>query len=49
MYFGLTIEIMIGLILAYAKPINVVFGSRDNTFDHFGTVAIPFAIIIFLM
>ena len=32
MYFGMTTELMIGLILAYVKPINVVFGSRDNTF-----------------
>jgi sodium/potassium-transporting ATPase subunit alpha len=49
MYFGLTTEIIIGLVLAYAKPINVVFGSRDNTFVHYGMIAIPFSIVIFII
>jgi sodium/potassium-transporting ATPase subunit alpha len=46
MYFGMTTEIIIGLILAYVYPINVVFGSRDNTFLHFGIVAVPVSLII---
>jgi sodium/potassium-transporting ATPase subunit alpha len=46
MYFGMTTEIMIGLILAYVYPINVVFGSRDNTFLHFGIVVVPVSLII---
>lgn len=46
-YFALTTEIIIGMILAYTKSINIVFGSRDNTFEHYGMVAVPFSIVIF--
>lgn len=45
-YFGMTSEIVIGLILAYVYPINVVFGSRDNIFLHFGIIAVPVSLII---
>ncbi len=40
---------MIGLILAYVYPINIVFGSRDNIFMHFGVIAVPFSLLILLL
>lgn len=49
MYFGITTEIMIGFILAYVYPINIVFGSRDNIFMHFGIISIPFSLLILLL
>lgn len=49
MYFGMTTEIMIGFILAYIYPINIVFGSRDNIFMHFGIVAVPVSLLILLL
>lgn len=48
MYFGMTTEILIGFILAYVYPINVVFGSRDCIFIHFGIVVVPIALLILL-
>jgi len=49
MYFGLTTELLIGLGLAYIQPINIVFGSRDCIFMHFGLVAIPISLILLLI
>lgn len=46
MFFGMSTEIIIVFILAYVYPINVVFGSRDNIFLHFGIVAIPISLLI---
>jgi sodium/potassium-transporting ATPase subunit alpha len=37
---------MISIILAYAYPINVVFGSRDCIFIHFGILAVPMSLFV---
>lgn len=49
MYFGMTTEIMIGFILGYVYPINIVFGSRDNIFMHYGIIAVPVSLLILLL
>lgn len=46
MYFGMTTEILIGFILAFVYPINVVFGSRDNIFIHWGIVSVPISLLL---
>ncbi len=46
MFFGMSTEIIIVFVLAYVYPINVVFGSRDNTYMHFGIVGIPVSLMI---
>ena len=45
MLFSLTTELMLILVAAYFQPFNVAFGTRDNIFMHFGTPAIPFAMM----
>lgn len=49
MYFGMSTEILIGFCLAYIYPINIVFGSRDNIFMHFGIVAVPISLLLLLI
>jgi len=49
MYFGMTTEIIIGFCLAFITPINLVFGSRDNVFMHFGIVAVPFSLLLLVI
>lgn len=49
MYFGMSTEIMIGFVLGFIYPINIIFGSRDNTFMHFGIIAVPFSLLILLL
>jgi len=44
MLFGFASEICVSLILAYCFGINVVFGTRDTIFIHFGIAALPFGI-----
>ena len=36
---------MLLLVAAYFKPFNVAFGTRDNIYMHFGTTALPFALL----
>ncbi|CAM6004648.1 unnamed protein product [Sphagnum balticum] len=47
MYFGMTTELLIGFALGYIYPINIVFGSRDCIFMHYGVIAIPTSLLIF--
>lgn len=48
-HFSLTTEILLVTALAYFLPMSTAFGFRDNTFMHFGTAAIPFAILQLLV
>jgi len=48
-YFGITTECMIMLGLAFILPLNIVFGTRDNIFMHFGIIAIPFGLLRMLI
>lgn len=48
-HFSLTTEILLVTALAYFLPMSTAFGFRDNTFMHFGTASIPFAIIQMLV
>ena len=41
--FSLTTEVMFVLLAAYFQPFNIVFGTRDNVFIHFGIAVLPFA------
>lgn len=45
MLFGFSTEILIALLLAYSQGINIVFGTRDVIFIHFGLLGLPFCII----
>ena len=45
MTFSLTTELMLILVAAYFQPFNTAFGTRDNIYMHFGTPAIPFAML----
>jgi len=40
---------MLVLLAAYFQPFNVVFGTRDNIFIHFGMPALPFAFLQLLI
>jgi sodium/potassium-transporting ATPase subunit alpha len=46
MIFSIITEICLILAAAYILPLNVVFGTRDNVYMHFGTPAIPFALLL---
>jgi sodium/potassium-transporting ATPase subunit alpha len=46
-YFGMITEVMLTMVVAFLIPFNIGFGTRDNIFVHFGTMAIPFALIDF--
>lgn len=45
MFFGLTSELVICVILAYIRPINYAFGTRDVIFLHFGMYAMFISIV----
>lgn len=40
---------MLVFAVTYFEPFYVAFGLRDNIFMHFGTPAIPFAILMILI
>jgi sodium/potassium-transporting ATPase subunit alpha len=40
---------MLIILAAYFQPFNTAFGTRDNIYMHFGTPAIPFALVITLV
>lgn len=40
---------MLVLLAAYFQPFNIVFGTRDNVFIHFGIPVLPFAFIQLLI
>lgn len=46
LWFGFFVDIWIMTILAYFKPINIAFGTRDLIFIHFGICGIPFGIYL---
>lgn len=48
-HFAITTEILLILILSYFLPLSTAFGFRDVTYMHFGTPAIPFAIVLYLI
>lgn len=45
MIFGWISEIALTFALAYIKPINKIFGTRDIQFTHFIMPSVPFAIL----
>jgi sodium/potassium-transporting ATPase subunit alpha len=47
MIFGITQELTVTLLLAYVLPFNVVFGTRDCIYLHFGMVAFPIGMLIY--
>lgn len=49
MFFSLTTEIMLVLLVTYFKPFNVAFGLRDTIFMHFGAAALPFGMLMLLI
>ena len=49
LFFSLTTEVMLVFLVTYFEPFYVAFGLRDNIFMHFGTPAIPFALLMMLI
>ena len=47
--FSVTTEIFLVIILTFIYPLNVGFGFRDNIFMHYGTPALPFAMILLVV
>lgn len=45
MFFALTTELMLVLLVTFFIPFNVAFGLRDNIFMHYGMAAVPFAML----
>lgn len=45
MIFAFASEICITLLLAYSTGINLVFGTRDCIFIHFGIQGLPYCMI----
>jgi len=48
-YFGITVQCIVMLSLAFIHPLNIVFGTRDCIFAHFGIIAIPFGLLRILL
>lgn len=46
MFFGFTTEFVLCIFLAYCRPINYAFGTRDVVFLHFGMYAFFFSTVI---
>lgn len=44
-FFGIIIEWLLTIAVAYFYAFNVAFGTRDNIFMHFGVMAIPFGLL----
>lgn len=44
MFFGFASEFVICIFLAYCRPVNHAFGTRDVIFLHFGMYAFFFSI-----
>jgi sodium/potassium-transporting ATPase subunit alpha len=49
MFFALTTEIMLVLLITFFIPFNVAFGLRDNIFMHYGIPALPFGMLQLLI
>lgn len=48
MYFGFLSEIILMVCLSYIQGLNLVFGTRDCMFIHFGICSIPFALLMII-
>jgi sodium/potassium-transporting ATPase subunit alpha len=46
MIFAFSTEILITLLLAYSAGVNLVFGTRDCIFIHFGLQGLPYCIFM---
>lgn len=49
MFFALTTEVMLVILVSYFMPFNIAFGLRDNIFMHFGMSALPFNMLQLLV
>lgn len=49
MFFALTTEIMLVVLISYFKPFYAAFGTRDTIFMHYGVPALPFSILMILI
>jgi sodium/potassium-transporting ATPase subunit alpha len=49
MFFSLTTELMLVILVTFFKPFNVAFGLRDNIFMHYGIAALPFSMLQLLI
>jgi len=47
--FAITTEVLLVIAAAYFYPLNIVFGTRDAIFMHYGPPAIPFAMMEILV
>jgi len=47
--FAVTTEVALVILFTFVYPINVGFGFRDNIFMHYGTPALPFAMILLVV
>lgn len=45
MLFGFATEYLVTILLTYSQGINIVFGTRDLAFIHFGLMGLPFCMI----
>lgn len=48
MFFGFFTELVLMIGLSYIKVFNLVFGTRDVLFIHFGIGSIPFALLMII-
>jgi hypothetical protein len=44
-FFGLIVEFLLVIVVAYFYPFNVAFGTRDCVFMHLGMMSIPFGLL----
>ncbi|CAK59780.1 unnamed protein product (macronuclear) [Paramecium tetraurelia] len=48
MFFAFWVEFMLTVCLSYVQVFNAVFGTRDVLFIHYGTGALPFALVMLI-
>lgn len=48
MFFAFWVEFMLTVCLSYVQVFNTVFGTRDVLFIHYGTGALPFALVMLI-
>lgn len=48
MFFAFWVEFMLTVCLSYVGVFNAVFGTRDILFIHYGTGALPFALVMII-
>ena len=49
MFFSLTTELLLVIVITYFNAFNTAFGTRDNIFMHFGVAALPFIMLQLLI